>query len=94
MMFDFLMQLQAILLLDIPSPAHIDPLVSSIKGSQFYKKLLKDNNGSSSASDDIELKAIYHICGDGVLEDDVYKAFMNAFRPDVNVRLFCIIFFF
>ena len=45
-----------------------------------------DDNASSSLSGDVELRAIYHLCGDNVLEDDGYKTFMNAFCPDVHVR--------
>ena len=45
---------------------------------------MEDN---TSSSDDVELRAIYHLCGDGVLEDEAYKTFMNAFCPDVHVCL-------
>ena len=44
------------------------------------------DNNALSASDGVELRAIYHLCGDCVLEDDGYKAFMNAFCPGVHVR--------
>lgn len=47
---------------------------------------MKDDN--LSLSDDVKLRAIYHLCGDLVLEDDRYKAFMNAFCPDVHVGLY------
>lgn len=29
--------------------------------------------------------AVYHMCGDGVLEDEQYKAFMNGFPDDTHV---------
>ena len=35
---------------------------------------------------DLELRAIYHLCGDGVLEDPRYKDFLNGFGPHVHVR--------
>ena len=74
------------MLLDVPSPAHIGPLISSFKNSGFYRTFMKDDN--LSLSDDVKLRAIYHLCGDLVLEDDRYKAFMNAFCPDVHVGLY------
>lgn len=60
--------------------------MSSFKNSQFYQKFLVNDISSSSSSDDVEIRAIYHHCGDGVLEDDGYKAFMNAFCPGAHVR--------
>jgi ribonuclease Z len=44
------------------------------------------DGNAPSLSGDVEIRAIYHLCGDGVLEDNDYKAFMNAFCPDVHVR--------
>jgi ribonuclease Z len=33
------------------------------------------------------VRAIFHICGPGVLEDERYIAFMNGFAPGAHVRL-------
>lgn len=43
-------------------------------------------------SSDYVVRVIFHMCGDGVLEDERYKAFMRGFGPDVRVRLVSLLF--
>ena len=65
---------------DVPTTAHIPSLVSSFRDSAFFNKVW----GPCKTSD-VVIRAIYHICGDGVLEDSTYKAFMSGFAEDVQV---------
>jgi len=78
--------MQAFLILDIPSPAHINSLVNSFKESELYRKIWSEDGTSPPSVPDLELRAIYHLCGDGVLEDSRYKNFLNGFGPHVHVR--------
>jgi hypothetical protein len=34
------------------------------------------------------MRTVFHLCGEGVLEDDRYKTFMSEFGPDVHVSRF------
>lgn len=75
--------MQVVLVLDIPAPSHIDSLASSFVDSSFYAQF------RSRRPEDIKeyaVRSIFHICGDGVLEDPRYTTFMNGFAPDVHVR--------
>ena len=78
--------MQAFLILDIPSPAHINSLVNSFKESELYRKIWSEDGTSPPSVPDLELRAIYHLCGDGVLKDSRYKNFLNGFGPHVHVR--------
>ncbi|KAI6010112.1 hypothetical protein EDC04DRAFT_3072447 [Pisolithus marmoratus] len=67
-----------VLLLDTPTLAHIPSLLAGFAdGGPFakYRKL---------KSEDHIVRVIHHLCGDGVLEDERYRAFMNEFGPDVH----------
>ncbi|KAJ6561082.1 hypothetical protein DFH09DRAFT_1035940 [Mycena vulgaris] len=65
-----------VLVLDVPSPAYIPSLISSFDKSPFYAKLR-----STRAPDLAEfvVRSVFHICGEGVLEDTRYIQFMNGF---------------
>ncbi|KAJ7089838.1 hypothetical protein B0H15DRAFT_273688 [Mycena belliarum] len=65
-----------VLVLDVPSPAYIPSLISSFEQSPFYSKL------RSTCPQDLAefaVRSIFHLCGDGVLEDARYIQFMNGF---------------
>jgi ribonuclease Z len=69
--------------LDIPTKGHIPSLVSAFDKSPFYAKF------RSTRVEDLgeyAVRSVFHICGDGVLEDERYVAFMNGFAPHVDVR--------
>lgn len=71
----------ATLILDIPSKAHIPSLLSAFDNSPFYAKF------RSTLPEDLRtyvVRSVFHICGDGVLEDERYIAFMNGFAPSVH----------
>lgn len=36
------------------------------------------------------VRAVFHTCGPGVLEDESYVTFMNGFGPDTHVRPSCL----
>lgn len=70
-----------IIVLDVPSTHHIPDLVSSFKDSEFFRQFLSKVPGTS---DSYAVRNIFHLCGDNVLGDERYKAFMKEFAPDVN----------
>ena len=78
------------IILDIPTVAHIPAVVSAFTKSDFYAKFR-----SRKAEDRIEYltNVVYHLCGPGVIEDSRYQAFMRGFNSTVNVRLFSFSFF-
>ena len=76
--------MQVVLLFDTPTLAHIPALLSGIVGSGRFSKYLWKHAKDSTQH---KVRAVFHLCGDGVLEDERYKAFMDDFGPDVHVRI-------
>ena len=74
--------LQAILVLDVPTPAHISSLLASFTDSPFFAKY---RSKLAEIRKEHPLHAVYHFCGEGVLEDEQYKEFMNGFSDDTHV---------
>ncbi|CAL1709190.1 unnamed protein product [Somion occarium] len=72
---------QVILILDVPSPAHIPDLTTAFETNPLYSRLhskkIEDKNEYS-------VHVIYHMCGPRVLEDPRYKSFMNGFADSVH----------
>ncbi|KAF9525128.1 hypothetical protein CPB83DRAFT_860056 [Crepidotus variabilis] len=73
----------AILILDTPSPDHIPSLLATFSESEFYRQLWNES-GSSTQGQQITLRAIYHLCGDDVLEHEQFRILMKGFGPDVH----------
>ncbi|KAH9479322.1 tRNAse Z TRZ4, mitochondrial [Psilocybe cubensis] len=72
----------AIVILDVPSVAHISSLISSFQESDFYQKFwAKDPAVFETTEREYNMRVVYHMCGPGVLEDKRYKAFMHGFGP-------------
>ncbi|KAK1230906.1 hypothetical protein PQX77_005984 [Marasmius sp. AFHP31] len=71
----------AILILDVPTPAHIASVTEPFDDSSFFKRFR-----SSAVEDTSEytVRSVFHLCGHGVLEDGRYKAFMNGFSENVH----------
>ncbi|KAI0088823.1 hypothetical protein BDY19DRAFT_890423 [Irpex rosettiformis] len=69
---------KVVIILDVPSPAHVAALSSAFENSPFYRQM------QSQGSDQYEVSTVYHLCGEGVLEDSRYKAFMNTFASSVH----------
>ena len=67
------------IILDTPTSGHIPSLTSSFSESPFFSQFCE------AGSSDYVVRVIFHMCGDGVLEDERYKAFMRGFCPDVRV---------
>ena len=74
--------MQVVLLFDTPTLAHISPLLSSFVDSGHFAKYLWNHAKDSKQH---KVRAIFHLCGDEVLEDERYKRFMNDFGPEVHV---------
>ncbi|KAJ6581025.1 hypothetical protein B0H19DRAFT_1060707 [Mycena capillaripes] len=66
-----------VIILDVPSPSYIPSLLDSFNRSQFYSKI-------QSESSEYTVRSIFHLCGEGVLEDERYVGFMNKFPADTN----------
>lgn len=65
---------------DVPTRAHISSLASAFEEAAFYKQFLAAEHGKEYI-----VHSVYHLCGQGVLEDTRYKALLAKFHPDVNV---------
>lgn len=72
-----------IIILDIPTPSHIASLVDSFERSSFYRKL-RSNHPDDLA--EVSVRSVFHICGEGVLEDERYGAFMRGFSSETEVE--------
>lgn len=70
------------LVLDVPTRAHIPSLVAAFNDSPLYRKF---RSTSPEHTSEIAVRSIFHICGPGVLEDKRYIDFMNGFVPDAQV---------
>ncbi|VDB95582.1 unnamed protein product [Peniophora sp. CBMAI 1063] len=66
---------QAVLVLDVPTPGHIESLFDAFKGS-FYASLRSKNEEDWKKH---KARVVYHILGPGVLEHPRYKEFMTGF---------------
>ncbi|KAF7972807.1 hypothetical protein HWV62_16994 [Athelia sp. TMB] len=69
------------LVLDIPTRGHISSLISSFEDSPAFARFL---GPIAKNADECSVRTVFHICGEGVLEDSRYVAFMNRFEPDVQ----------
>jgi ribonuclease Z len=82
------------LVIDCPSPSHIPSLVASFSEG-FYSKF---HSAREEDTAQYSVRSVFHICGEGVLEDERYKEFMRGFRDDAHVcsnpRYFFFLFFF
>ncbi|KAG2355809.1 hypothetical protein BDR07DRAFT_1425171 [Suillus spraguei] len=66
-----------VLILDVPSTAHISSLVKGFESGAFSKYWGKGPK-------DHALRVIFHLCGNDVFEDERYKAFMKMFEDNVH----------
>ncbi|KAF9269308.1 hypothetical protein L218DRAFT_969838 [Marasmius fiardii PR-910] len=65
-----------ILILDVPTPAHIPSATQPFVDSRFFKRFRSNADGDLA---DYAVRSVFHICGEGVLEDERYKSFMRGF---------------
>ncbi|KAG8216533.1 hypothetical protein J3R82DRAFT_6675 [Butyriboletus roseoflavus] len=70
-----------VLVFDTPTSAHIPALLSSFVDSGHFAKYLWKHAEDSKQH---KVRVIFHLCGDGVLEDQRYKTFMDDFGPEVH----------
>ncbi|KAF9220720.1 hypothetical protein BS17DRAFT_797508 [Gyrodon lividus] len=70
-----------ILVFDTPTLAHIPGLLLGFADSApFARYLWKYAEGSKEHV----VRAVFHLCGEDVLEDERYKSFMNGFGPEAQ----------
>ena len=72
------------IVLDVPSASCIPSLLSSFKSSAYYRRFWSEDHALLKKGD-YTVRTVYHMCGDGVLENEDYKAFMNGFSSDTHV---------
>lgn len=74
---------QAVLILDIPTPDHVPSVLATFTDSPFFSRYRSKVDVDRKES---PVHAVYHYCGEGVLEDERYKLFLEGFLDDVHVR--------
>ncbi|KAI9444283.1 hypothetical protein H4582DRAFT_1920585 [Lactarius indigo] len=75
---------KVVIILDVPTPDHIESLVSAFASPAYSSFRLKNPDSRK----DYAVHAIHHLLGSGVLEDERYKSFMNGFSDDTQ-HLIC-----
>jgi ribonuclease Z len=73
------------LVLDVPTRAHIAPLVDAFGDGTWLARFRAPRNEEDEERE--VLRAVFHFVGEDVLEDGRYRAFMNGFPADVQVSL-------
>jgi ribonuclease Z len=66
--------------LDVPTPDHIESLVSAFATPAYSPFRVK----RSAHRKDPVVHVIYHLLGSNVLEDERYKSFMSGFSDDTQ----------
>ncbi|KAI0264706.1 hypothetical protein BC834DRAFT_882205 [Gloeopeniophorella convolvens] len=69
-----------VMVLDVPSPSHIDSLTSAFDTPAYSSFRVKKVDEQK----DQVVHIIHHILGPGVLEDERYKLFMNGFSSETQ----------
>ncbi|KAI0635238.1 beta-lactamase-like protein [Trametes polyzona] len=72
---------QSVLVLDVPSPEYIPSLMTSFTESPYFSKYRSREEG---VREEHPVHAVFHLCGDGVLEDERYKEFMDGFSDKTH----------
>ncbi|KAH9174677.1 hypothetical protein EDB89DRAFT_1949681 [Lactarius sanguifluus] len=75
---------KVVMILDVPTPDHIESLVSAFATPAYSNFWVKNPDGRR----DYAVHVIHHLLGSGVLEDERYKSFMNGFSDDTQ-HLIC-----
>ncbi|KAF7357027.1 hypothetical protein MVEN_01039300 [Mycena venus] len=71
------LNLTVVIILDVPSPSYVASLLDSFTRSPLYRD-------GQSQSPKYTIHSIFHLCGDGVLDDARYVEFMNNFPRGTN----------
>jgi ribonuclease Z len=74
---------KAVIILDVPTPDHIESLVSAFATPAYSPFRVKNPTHK-----DYAVHVIYHLLGSNVLEDERYKSFMSGFSDDTQ-HLIC-----
>ena len=75
---------KAVIILDVPTPDHIESLASAFATPAYSHFRVK----KPTHRNDYAVHVIYHLLGSNVLEDERYKSFMNGFSDDTQ-HLIC-----
>ena len=71
---------KVVMILDVPTPDHIESLASSFATPAYSNFRVKHPDSRK----DYVVHVIYHLLGSGVLEDERYKSFMGGFSDDTQ----------
>ena len=69
-------------MLDIPTPDHIPSLVKAFEDPSYFARF---RSNTEEDRKERRVHAVFHLCGDRVLEDERYKTFMSTFPLDTQV---------
>lgn len=73
----------------MPSKEHISALITSFRDTDFYRNFWFENPADFESQNRMyNTRVAYHMVGEGVLEDERYKTFMNGFGPLAHVPPF------
>ncbi|KAI0674372.1 hypothetical protein C8Q78DRAFT_967526 [Trametes maxima] len=72
---------QSVLIVDVPTPAHIPSLLSAFTETPFYSQY---RSKVEAVRKEHPVHAVFHLCGEGVLEDERYTEFMNGFSDHTH----------
>ena len=71
---------KVVMILDVPTPDHIESLVSAFTAPAYSNFRVKHPDSRK----DFTVHVIYHLLGSGILEDERYKSFMGGFSDDTQ----------
>lgn len=71
---------KAVIILDVPTPDHIESLVSAFATPAYSPFRVK----TRAYRRDYAVQVIYHLLGPNVLEDERYRNFMSGFSDDTQ----------
>ncbi|KAI0341479.1 hypothetical protein BDW22DRAFT_1359055 [Trametopsis cervina] len=69
---------KVVMVIDVPNQDYISSLSTGFTESSFYRQFW------SKSEDEYSVSTIFHLCGEGVLEDPRYQDFMNRFPESVH----------
>ncbi|KAF5375625.1 hypothetical protein D9757_008524 [Collybiopsis confluens] len=83
----------AALILDIPSPSYIPSIIATFEaeGSAWarwtkYSSKIESVPSKLFEEEEFHLHTVFHLLGEGVLEDERYRSFMSGFRSETEVH--------
>ena len=77
---------QVVIIVDVASPDQIPQLMAHFTESPFYSRFRSKRQEDQQ---ECITSVVHHLCGEGILEDERYKEFMDGFPESVQVSIAC-----